>query len=756
MAYDIPSISDLEAIQLLNKHYAEVITSKEGGVSSAADITQTTNPITGVTRRTLYKILDDMDDTFLERLLKMAFTPVGTFTAGATLTDARQTLLWEVSQGGDGHYYSWSGSFGTSGKVVSAGSTPSEPEWVDRTDDSLRDEIRETVFQNMKRLAAEAGFNLVDGSFQTGAVTVNQNDVVWDWSSGKYYGGVIGSVSAGSTPATTGGIGAGAWVDRTNVTLRNEINIVQKRFASVADMLSYPYELHGTISSGCTTWKVIQNSNYRSIQTQGGYNLIPLNGFHVVDNNALGLGSASEATDTAALQDSINKCCKHGWPMIINEGEYHITSTLHITFTENNDSLNITGLGVAYPRYKNPDRLVAAKLKASTNVTWDTDTPILYSHGSSGTVNLKNILFIGNNELEDGIDNGTTIGYKQNLGGKISDCGFYRNRTGLDSNNRVMLKDSTFGKNGWYGAVIRHGDSLITDCYFSDHRRDMDDSATSSTRGAALLLQKANNTSIKGGKIESSQRGLYIYRTQGVNISSINFDYCRFALTVYGDVTGEEAYVPRSINITNCRFLASIYRHLTIVNNTEFTSYGTVTGCSFARGNSDAYDNNTTGLSPTGAYPTANHISLTGTGTMDWTISCTVQTLAAATPGIYFPAPGTLRLSGNTTPYLTVDTGTGTGRVIREANHFHMLALPTVGTWNHGDVVEIRYPNANSTQSWTCVSSGTYGETNPIWQESNILGAKRAAAMANISAGPTKEDFNNLLSILKTAGLMKY
>lgn len=215
MAYDIPSISDLEAIQLLNKHYAEVVTSKKDGIASGLDITQTTNPITGVVRRTLYKILDDMDETFLERLLKMAFTRVGTFTSGATLTDMRQTLLWEVSQGGDGRYYSWSGSFP---KIIAPSSSPSEPEWVDRTDDSLRDEIRETVFQNMKRLAAEAGYNLVDGSFQTGAVTVNQNDVVWDWSSGKYYGGVIGSVSAGSTPTTSG-----AWVDRTDLTLRSEL-----------------------------------------------------------------------------------------------------------------------------------------------------------------------------------------------------------------------------------------------------------------------------------------------------------------------------------------------------------------------------------------------------------------------------------------------------------------------------------------------------------------------------------------------------
>lgn len=141
MAYDIPSISELEAIQLLNKHYAEVITSKKDGIASGADITQTTNPITGIIRRTLYKILDDMDDTFLERLLKMAFTPVGTFTSGFTITDARQTLLWEVSKGGDGHYYSWSGSFP---KVVSALSSPSpiaSGAWVDRTDDALRDQL---------------------------------------------------------------------------------------------------------------------------------------------------------------------------------------------------------------------------------------------------------------------------------------------------------------------------------------------------------------------------------------------------------------------------------------------------------------------------------------------------------------------------------------------------------------------------------------------------------------------------------------
>ena len=45
-------------------------------------------------------------------------------------------------------------------------------------------------------------------------------------------------VSAGSTPATSGGIGAGAWVDRSGDLLRQELNIVVKTFDSVAYMIA--------------------------------------------------------------------------------------------------------------------------------------------------------------------------------------------------------------------------------------------------------------------------------------------------------------------------------------------------------------------------------------------------------------------------------------------------------------------------------------------------------------------------------------
>ena len=78
----------------------------------------------------------------------------------------------------------------------------------------------------LARAAAEAGYNLVGGSFEEGATLNSSTDVVWWKASGKYYqwtGAFPKVVAAGVTPATSGGIGAGAWVDRTDVVLRDQL-----------------------------------------------------------------------------------------------------------------------------------------------------------------------------------------------------------------------------------------------------------------------------------------------------------------------------------------------------------------------------------------------------------------------------------------------------------------------------------------------------------------------------------------------------
>lgn len=74
-------------------------------------------------------------DSFEGRLAKGSFYRAGTFSAGYTLTNMRQTLEYS------GHEYSWAGTFQ---KVVAAGSTPETSggigagAWIDRTDETLR------------------------------------------------------------------------------------------------------------------------------------------------------------------------------------------------------------------------------------------------------------------------------------------------------------------------------------------------------------------------------------------------------------------------------------------------------------------------------------------------------------------------------------------------------------------------------------------------------------------------------------------
>jgi hypothetical protein len=96
--------------------------------------------------------VNSLSQTFVDRLgrtrdtlegiyQKSAYYRAGTFGAGYTLTNNRQTLAYGNVE------YSWSGSFGENGKQVPPSSTPSTSggvgvgAWVDRTQDSLRTEL---------------------------------------------------------------------------------------------------------------------------------------------------------------------------------------------------------------------------------------------------------------------------------------------------------------------------------------------------------------------------------------------------------------------------------------------------------------------------------------------------------------------------------------------------------------------------------------------------------------------------------------
>lgn len=217
--------------------------------------------------------MQSFETDFDGRLAGMAFTRVGSFTAGATLIDMRQVLVWEASQGGDGHEYGWTGSFSPSGKVVIAGSNPETTggigagAWVDRTDVTLRDEIRETVFQNIKRSYSEAGLNMVDGSFEAGGTLVNANDVLLQERTGKAFSGPAGTVVAGTNPAS------GGFVDRSGVLLLNRVQ------GKATGIWGYSYAAGETITSTIgAQYCNIAGKNFGQPGLSGSVDLINSNG----------------------------------------------------------------------------------------------------------------------------------------------------------------------------------------------------------------------------------------------------------------------------------------------------------------------------------------------------------------------------------------------------------------------------------------------------------------------------------------------
>lgn len=74
------------------------------------------------------------------------------------------------------------------------------------------------ILESLRRSYAEAGYNLVAGSFEAGGELVNSNDVLLLESSGEAYSGPAGYVTPGTNPASNP-----SWVSRADLLLRSEL-----------------------------------------------------------------------------------------------------------------------------------------------------------------------------------------------------------------------------------------------------------------------------------------------------------------------------------------------------------------------------------------------------------------------------------------------------------------------------------------------------------------------------------------------------
>lgn len=98
----------------------------------------------------------------------------------------------------------WYAPSATASNPISMGSTPvGDPLWKIYDFDAIG-KLTPQLREALRRSYADAGYNLVDGSFEAGGTLVNTNDVLLQERTGKAFSGPAGIVAAGTSPASGG------------------------------------------------------------------------------------------------------------------------------------------------------------------------------------------------------------------------------------------------------------------------------------------------------------------------------------------------------------------------------------------------------------------------------------------------------------------------------------------------------------------------------------------------------------------------
>lgn len=130
-----------------------------------------------------------------ENLWSEVVTATGSSGSGITIGATKPTGV------GSGHRWFCT----TDGRTYVYFADGDSVQWVEESpQNSVFDGLEPRVRESLRRSYAEAGYNLVDGSFEVGGALVNPNDVLLYEASGKAFSGPAGFVDAGTDP-TSGG-----------------------------------------------------------------------------------------------------------------------------------------------------------------------------------------------------------------------------------------------------------------------------------------------------------------------------------------------------------------------------------------------------------------------------------------------------------------------------------------------------------------------------------------------------------------------
>lgn len=167
------------------------------------------------------------------------------------------------------------------------------------------------------------GFITID-SFEDGATLTNSSQVLRWESNGEYYrwdGSFPKVVPSGSTPATSGGIGDGAWLSVGDAVLRNQLfSTSGSNLVGYNDTETYGSNTVGNKLHNLSELTENKFSNREIVITDAPYNAVG-------DYNP----ATNTGTDnTAAIQAAVN-ACPIGGCVVIPTGRFRITDAIRIT-----------------------------------------------------------------------------------------------------------------------------------------------------------------------------------------------------------------------------------------------------------------------------------------------------------------------------------------------------------------------------------------------------------------------------------------
>lgn len=177
----------------------------------------------------------------------------------------------------------WYAPNATASNPINMGATPvGNNNWKVYSLDAivkLTPQIREAI----RRSYAEAGYNMVVGSFEAGGTVATAGQVLLFEAEGKGYswnGTLPKIVSAGSTPAGSGGIGSNEWIDRSEWLGVNSVSVKDPMFAG------------GAKGDGVSNDTVPMQAAMAYIASHGGTLYIPAGNYQIA--NSLFITSAAK------------------------------------------------------------------------------------------------------------------------------------------------------------------------------------------------------------------------------------------------------------------------------------------------------------------------------------------------------------------------------------------------------------------------------------------------------------------------------